>query len=148
MSETYTYLGGMFSKGGYVPVSETTVKLFDLKKRVIMDEREITMVFCNALKSVLELEAVSEMIEELFSIECQLEQLKENKLFQKFFLMDDFYRNMAPILLRSILENCSKTKLGDGSADSVKEALRVAIEEEIYVLMAEIDEAQTSTFIS
>jgi hypothetical protein len=148
MSEqTYSYFGGMFSKGANINSSRVIETLLDLKNRTIKDDREIIMTFCNALKDVLELDTVSSMIDELFSIESQLEQLKDNKVFQNYFFMDDFYRNLAPIILRSIQEGADVSAEG-AFGDSLKEALRVAIEEEIYILTEEIGEMPSGTIIS
>ena len=148
MSErTYSYFGGMLSKGIHINRSKAIETLLDLKDRTLKDDREIIMTFCNALKAVLELENVRSMIEELFSIESQLEQLKDNKIFQNYFFMDDFYRNMAPIIIRSILES-PVARPSSAEGDSLKEALRVAIEEEFYVLTEEIGEMPSGTIIS
>ncbi|MBT3585248.1 MAG: hypothetical protein HN509_10085 [Halobacteriovoraceae bacterium] len=96
---------------------------------------EISRVFCNDLRALLEHGEISLIIHDLFIIESQLHHLHEAYPDKTAELphLEDLYRGLSPVLLRSLWEH---SELPEGESDVIRgwiEALRISIEEEIYL---------------
>ncbi len=92
-------------------------------------------VFIKKLRRLLTLDDLAEIIDGLFELQAQL---IEQGLNVDFGLKDppslnDFFQHLAPILLRATRENLESVEPRELLLRGWKEALRVAIEEEIYV---------------
>lgn len=99
-----------------------------------ISQENILRAFCNDLKKLLDKDSIFEMTENIFNIENSLDNLN-SEIGTEFIIpnMEDFYKKLSPILLRSLWES-SKV---DGDQDDLihgwKESLRISIEEEFYV---------------
>jgi hypothetical protein len=50
------------------------------------------------------------------------------------FTFDEFYKNLSPLIMRSLLENVKDQGNAPQVLKSIKESLRIALEEELYQL--------------
>jgi hypothetical protein len=94
---------------------------------------QVVDAFVLELKSLLTIEDLSKLIEKIFSLQTILEKLSHfvpNDIAVP--KLDDFYKLLSPILMRSLQEHM----LDQNSQilmDSWKNAIRIAIEEELYL---------------
>jgi len=108
---------------------------------------KMLMGFVEELKRVLDQEHLELMIQDIFNIESKLDRLAESCSWSCHSFIDNFYKGLAPLLLRSMVELPSTVNDSlESQKEAFKEALRIAIEEEIYFLAGEIGEGRSGTF--
>mgnify|MGYP005637884885 CR=1 FL=1 len=119
--------------------------LFDLniENLINIDQQTITFLFCNDLKSLLETSDLRELIKKLNQLDQLLIQYREEEVDQDLPHLDDFFRILSPLLLRSVsqtLDSISKDEkinLNTNGEESLLmgwlESLRISIEEEIHI---------------
>jgi hypothetical protein len=110
-----------------------TVKDFIENKWTIQTKYELQTVFIKELKTLLLKENVFELIETFFSLENDMNLAQEKLLLDEDFInFDEFYKSLSPVLMRSILEISKQSLQNEVVLNSIKESIRIAIEELIY----------------
>ena len=105
--------------------------------RKTLDENELTSItkaFCYDLKGLLELSDLKEIISGIFRLENHIFLIKDKWTSAELLIpeLGDFYKSLAPMLLRGVWEF---NEIYNEKADlnkSLKESLRVSLEEELY----------------
>jgi hypothetical protein len=115
----------------------------DADNSVHIDQNTIIQLFCNDLKSLLELTDLSELIKRLNHLDQLLGHLNDEEFDHEIPNLDDFFRTLSPILLRSVsqtLDSLSKENENSLQEDGEEtllmgwlESLRISIEEEIHI---------------
>ena len=98
---------------------------------------DLIRAFCQELKDLLTLEDLPELIAGIFRIESDLQKFTQQEEFRANSAelipsFEEFYRQLTPIILRSIADN--PVILGDAQQLNKlwKEALRISLEDELY----------------
>jgi hypothetical protein len=112
-----------------------TLKDFIEHKFVIHNIDELKRIFIKDLKVVLQKENVFDLIQSFFDLETDLSNAVE-RIDSEISLVnfDEFYKNLSPVFMRALLENEATPENADGILKSIKEALRIALEEELVQL--------------
>lgn len=100
-------------------------------KKVNLKSEDVKKAFCHDLKRVLEKENVVEIIQEFLNLENDLAKINQ-KGEAKVPGLDEFYKNLSPVLMRSILDAQKSSSAPEAIQKAIKEALRIALEEELY----------------
>jgi RNA recognition motif-containing protein len=112
-----------------------TLKDFIAKKFMIHDEDELKRIFVKDLKNILQKENLFDLIQGFFELETDLSHAYERLEFESSLVnFDEFYKNLSPVLMRSLLENANQPDNAGMILKSIKEALRIALEEELVQL--------------
>lgn len=111
-----------------------TLKDFLDHKFAISSKEEFKKVISRELKTVLEKENIFVLITAFFELETNLQQAQDLLDLDSDFSFDEFYKNVSPLLMRSILENKESPANAQKILQSLKESLRIALEEELYDL--------------
>ena len=123
-------------------IREEEVTIVDLAKSETFKNYGLDYLvraFCNDLNKLLDFENIESMINHIFEIDSSLTEI-QSKI--DFFTDDevpnlyDFYNQLSPLLLRLICDAQSIDDINERNEyinESWKEALRVAIEEELYI---------------
>lgn len=102
-------------------------------KWILHNNEDLKKVFIRELKILLQKEDLFELIHAFFELENDLNMLLDQVEFEvKVFNFDDFYKNLSPVLMRSLLVNAKNPDNAPLILKSIKESLRVTIEEELY----------------
>lgn len=115
-------------------------EIFSLKdflenKFVIHDENELRKVFTHDLKSILKKDSLFDVIQGFFELEQDLTHAFDRLDFEATIVnFDEFYKNLSPVLMRALFENKADPNNAEMILKSIKEALRIALEEELYQL--------------
>lgn len=105
---------------------------------------------CQEIKDLLESkENTYQLIEGLFSIEADLYKLNDklnDNADQDFPNFSEMYRTLSPMILRAIWERgVGNSRSSEGEIiKGVEQALRVALEEELYFWKDQIESEQSS----
>lgn len=117
-----------------------TLKDFLDHKFIIQGSDQLKKVFIKDLKKLLEEENIFILIQHFFDLESDLNNALERlDLETNFINFDEFYKNLSPVILRGLLENVSTSESAPGVLNSIKEALRIALEEELLKIEDEIE---------
>ena len=109
-----------------------TLKDFVEKKFSIHSVEELKKYFAKDLKSLLQKENVFDLIEGFFDLETDLSNAYERLDFEVSIVnFDEFYKNLSPVLMRALLESSQYPYNAAMILKSIKEALRIALEEEL-----------------
>lgn len=112
-----------------------TLKDFVAHKFVIHDEVELKKIFVKDLKVILVKDNLFDLIQGFFDLETDLGHAYERLEFDSSLVnFDEFYKNLSPVLMRALLENAHQPDNADMILHSIKEALRIALEEELVQL--------------
>lgn len=112
-----------------------TFKDFLEHKFTISTKEELRKTFARELKMVLQKESIFDLISGFFELEADLYHVLELIEFEiKEYNFDEFYKNLSPVLMRSLLENAQFPENASLILKSIKESLRIALEEELYQL--------------
>ena len=112
-----------------------TLKDFVEHKFMIKDQDELKRIFVKDLKRVLLKENLFDLIQGFFDLETDLGNAFEQLDFEVSLVnFDEFYKNLSPVLMRSLLENANQPDNAAMILKSIKEALRIALEEELVQL--------------
>ena len=104
-------------------------------KWVIRNNEELKKTFIRELKVVLQKEDLFDLISSFFELENELSDTLDHLDFEVDPLsFEDFYKNLSPLLMRSLLENVRNSNNAQIILKSLKESLRIALEEELYGL--------------
>jgi hypothetical protein len=105
---------------------------------------QVKTALAHDLKEVLSIDDLETMIRAIFQIEQQLDQLasqlgRDDEYSQEQFPdLSSFFANLAPLLLRGILDNSLERSAHSGAKPETtifrecKEAVRIALEREIF----------------
>ena len=136
----YNHLGSKLNKPNRAFKEKGDEEVFTLKdfldhKWVLQSNLELKKVFSRELKLVLKNENLFDLINAFFELENNLNQTLDQVEFEvKVINFDDFYKNLSPVLMRAILENSKSPDNAELILNSIKESLRISIEEELYQL--------------
>ena len=136
----YNHLGSKLNKPNRAFKEKGDEEVFTLKdfldhKWVLQSNLELKKVFSRELKLVLKNENLFDLINAFFELENNLNQTLDQVEFEvKVINFDDFYKNLSPVLMRAILENSKSPDNAKLILNSIKESLRISIEEELYQL--------------
>lgn len=135
MEGSYNSLG-LRMKRTLRPANELlSLKDFIAKKFIIHNEDELKKIFVKDLKVILEKENLFDLIQGFFELETDLSHAYERLDFESSLVnFDEFYKNLSPVLMRSLLENANQPDNAAMILKSIKEALRIALEEELVQL--------------
>lgn len=112
-----------------------TLKDFVERKFIIKNQDELKKIFVKDLKRVLLKENLFDLIQGFFDLETDLSNAFEQLDFEVSLVnFDEFYKNLSPVLMRSLLENANQPDNAAMILKSIKEALRIALEEELVQL--------------
>lgn len=112
-----------------------TLKDFVEHKFMIKDQDELKRIFVKDLKRVLLKENLFDLIQGFFDLETDLGNAFEQLDFEVSLVnFDEFYKNLSPVLMRSLLENANQPDNAAMILKSIREALRIALEEELVQL--------------
>ena len=112
-----------------------TLKDFVDHKFIIKNQEELKRIFIKDLKRVLLKENLFDLIQGVFDRETDLGNAFEQLDFEVSIVnFDEFYKNLSPVLMRSLLENAKQPDNAVMILKSIKEALRIALEEELIQL--------------
>jgi len=110
-----------------------TLKDVGEKKLILHSDEELKEVFVNDLKTVLHKDNVFDLIESFFQLEHNLSLTLDIFDFEAPKLnFEEFYKNLSPVLMRAVLENSSQAQNAEMILNSIKESIRIALEEELY----------------
>jgi dsDNA-specific endonuclease/ATPase MutS2 len=112
-----------------------TLKDFLEHKWTLNSNEELKRTFARDLKVVLQKENLFDLINGFFELESDLNHVLDQVEFEVSILnFDEFYKNLSPVLMRSLLENSQAPDNASLILQSIKESLRIALEEELYQL--------------
>jgi hypothetical protein len=112
-----------------------TLKDFVSHKFIIHSQDELKRIFVKDLKSVLLKENLFDLIQGFFDLETDLSHAFERLDFESTIVnFDEFYKNLSPVLMRALLENANQPDNAAMILKSIKEALRISLEEELVQL--------------
>ena len=112
----------------------TLKDLLDQKWTITTNE-ELKKLFALELKIVLQKDDLFELINGFFELETNLNLVLDQVEFEVSVLnFDEFYKNLSPVFMRSLLENSKTPDNAPLLIKSIKESLRIALEEELYQL--------------
>lgn len=112
-----------------------TLKDFLDHKFAINTKEELKKTFARDLKVVLQKDNLFDLINSFFELETDLHHVIDLVEFEvNNFNFDEFYKNLSPVIMRSLLENAQNTDNAAQILKSIKESLRIALEEELYQL--------------
>lgn len=114
-----------------------TLKDFIEKKFHIQNVDELKKIFIKDLKIVLQKENLFDLIQSFFDLETDLNHasdLVDSGADINLVNFDEFYKNLSPVLMRALLENAATPDNAKVILKSIKEALRIALEEELVQL--------------
>lgn len=109
-----------------------------LEDSTVPNEETLINAFINDFKSLLKIESAYDLIEDLFSIERNVELIREK--FPDFINhdLDGFYRDLAPVILQKFWER-KRNPLQEETVDQLfLESIHIAIEEEIQIWQEKI----------
>lgn len=112
-----------------------TLKDVQERKVIINSSAELKQIFINDLKAVLQKDNVFSLIENFFQLEHDLDEAKDQFDFDNSPLnFEEFYKNLSPILMRSLLENANQANNAESLLKAIKESIRIALEEELHLI--------------
>lgn len=114
------------------PEDNLTLKDFIEHQFTLHNEEELKKTFARELKSLLQKENLFDLITAFFELETDLAAAIDSVDFEVNLNFDEFYKNLSPVLMRSLLENSNRPDNAFQILKSIKESLRIAIEEELY----------------
>jgi hypothetical protein len=140
-STLYSNLGGKINRNGQVPPElneSVTIKEIinniSHYKFISLDEVTLVQAYVNELKLLLDEVSIQNMIQMIFSIENQLTSLvKELQLDFEIPNLDQCYKKLSPLFLRTMHEAFEVDKTTDTLMAEWLEVFRIAIEEEYYI---------------
>lgn len=90
------------------------------------DEQKLFKALCFEFKSLLEIEKLRELVQDLVQIDHHLHLiLDHSRSNSKDLGLEGFYQNLSTLFIRMALEE-------EVNSDSMKRAIEIALEEEIY----------------
>lgn len=132
---SYSNLGKKINKtiNRGIDVSKLELKEVFEKNINLQSPNDLKVLFIKDLKHLLLLENIYEIINHFFETESLIHQACQKFQFSEDeFLYDDFYKNLSPILLRSLVDQTTNLENVDSVINILKESIRIAIEEIIY----------------
>ncbi len=131
----YSNLGKKINKtiNRGIDVGKLELKEVFEKNINLQSPNELKILFIKELKSLLDLENIYEIINHFFETESLVHQACQKFDFkEEDFLFDEFYKNLSPIILKSLADQTSNTENAEVIINILKESMRIAIEEMIY----------------
>lgn len=116
------------------PEDNLTLKDFIEHKFTLHNEDELKKTFSRELKGLLQKDNIFDLISAFFELEADLAAAVDAVDFEVNLNFDEFYKNLSPVLMRSLLENSNRPDNAHLILKSIKESLRIALEEELYQL--------------
>lgn len=118
-----------------------TLKDFVDSKWTIQNKDELKIAFIRDLKRLLLKENLYDLIQSFFDLEVTLNLALEKLIIEDDAILnfEEFYKTLSPVLLRAILDNAKTDELNENLLDTIKESIRIAIEEEIYHIVDEYE---------
>lgn len=115
-----------------------TIKDFVDNKFQINSVVELKSLLVKELKELLKKENLFDLVQSFVDLEHNLElasdKLDSQSLLETPINFELFHRNLSPVLMRSILDNLNNKNDEKQIMLSIKESIRIAIEEVIYHL--------------
>lgn len=117
---------------GLKPLSEEEITLASIIEEHSKDgwdnfsEKSLLKALTFEFKSLLEIEALRDLVQDLIQIDHHLHLILDNIEFSpKELGLEGFYQNLSTLFIRMALEE-------EVNADSMKRSIEIALEEEIY----------------
>lgn len=112
---------------------EDLIELSRHRKYTSISRENFTSAYCNDLKNCLEHESLENLLEEFFKLEAHLNSLTELDLDFAGEALSEFYHYLSPVFLRVLKESLDRQVNGEMVLERCLEALRIALEEELYL---------------
>lgn len=142
-NQLYTSLGAKtFNKVLPQNSYQTTFKnlketLDDARKGYDVSDEQWRMALCEELKECLSFDELNDCLEALFKLEHLMDEVDKDLEGESPHL-EEFYRHLSPSLLRVLWEVSHERLDFEGQKERWLEALRVSLEEELYVWQEKI----------
>lgn len=111
-----------------------TIKDFIDNKWSIANKSEFKEVFIREIKVLLNKENLFDLIQAFFELETNVQIAVEKLMLDEELSFDEFYRNLSPVLMRSLLEVAPYSNNNEMILNSIKESIRISLESEIFHL--------------
>lgn len=111
-----------------------TIKDFIENKWSIANISELKEVFIREIKFLLNKENLFDLIQAFFELETNVQLAVEKMMIEEDLSFDEFYRNLSPVLMRSLLEVSAYSNNNEMILNSIKESIRISLEAEIFHL--------------
>jgi hypothetical protein len=111
-----------------------TIKDFIENKWSIANKSEFKEVFIREIKVLLNKENLFDLIQAFFELETNVQIAVEKLMLDEELSFDEFYRNLSPVLMRSLLEVAPYSNNNEMILNSIKESIRISLESEIFHL--------------
>lgn len=115
--------------------SETLKSLLD--DGVRCTSKKAIAAFIEDLRILLKENSVVKLIEKIHELENNIKKVSEAYNID-FLSLDDFYKDLSPLLLQKYWENSKNPVLKEDSEDLFLSTIHIAIEEEIYIWQEKI----------
>ncbi len=115
-------------------VEALTIKDFIENKWTIADKEELKEVFIREIKYLLKKENLFDLIQAFFELESNVHLATEKLMLDEDLNFDEFYKNLSPVLMRSLLEVAAFSNNNEMILNSIKESIRISLEAEIFNL--------------
>ncbi|OFZ24959.1 MAG: hypothetical protein A2381_12850 [Bdellovibrionales bacterium RIFOXYB1_FULL_37_110] len=96
-------------------------------------DKDIVEGYCDDLLKLLGEEDLRVMISGIFRIQNQLSELLEEKNMDHSLSLDDFFRQLSPLLLEVLWETANQEVDQSQLLKKFQEAIRISLEEELYL---------------
>ena len=103
------------------------------RKNADISFENFASAYCSDLKNCLEQETLENLLEDFFKLESHLNSLAEIEQEIATEALSEFYHYLSPVFLRVLKESIDGQVKGEMIMSRCLEALRVALEEELYL---------------
>ncbi len=103
------------------------------RKNIDISLESFATAYCSDLKNCLEHESLESLLEDFFRLETHLNSLAELEQDVATEALSEFYHYLSPVFLRVLKESIDGQVKGEMIMSRCLEALRVALEEELYL---------------
>ena len=123
--------------------NSSLIELFQSKEIYSSSYERIVLSFCEELKKILEIKSVKDISVRVFELDHTLSVLYSewsDELVSKDELphLTNLYMTLSPLFLQTVLENSENENAVDGVYKGWLEAIRISLEEEIYIWQEKI----------
>lgn len=106
--------------------------LSDMVERDSFTPQDIENAYNEELKCLLKLEDLHSILNSLLELETNLEKLDDGRALHIEKRFYDFHNCLSPLLLRALKDSLDADESAERSLQSIKEAIRICVEEELY----------------
>ena len=108
------------------------LSLLDILEKENWDTGEIEGALHNDLRNALNQTDLPSLINTLIDIEHSLEKVQEKFPGRESIDLSNLYNCLSPLLLRAVKDSLDAGESAESTLNSIKEAIRICLEEELY----------------